>query len=201
MQGADHTRHGHEMLRKCGDIFDPDRDGETGRYLQVLCGMQVAERELNRQRQAAGDQDFGVLVAQQVVQAREEAFDFVLALRHFGGFISLQDVGARGGRHAQRLGEDTRQRADAEVHGQLVIAGDPAVLAQDWFAARRAQRQAAVIAVARLAVVLVLAPRAFNAAKTKHLEHVRLLLRFISGAILRSADLSRARPVCFLRTV
>jgi hypothetical protein len=182
-------------------IFDPDGDGEAGRYLQVLGRMQVAERELDRQRQAAGDQDFGVLVAQQVVQAREEAFDFVLALRHFGGLVGLQDVGAGGGRHAQRLGEDAGQRADAEVHGQLVIAGDPAVVAQDWFAARRAQRQAAVLAVARLAVVFVLAPRAFNAAKTKHLEHVRLLLRFISGAILRSADFSRARPVCFLRTV
>jgi hypothetical protein len=64
------------------------------------------------------------------------------------------------------LGEDARQTGDAEIHGQLVIRRYPAVIAQHRRIARRTQRQAAVLAVARLAVVLLFAARTFDATKT-----------------------------------
>ncbi len=201
MQGGDGARHGHEMLGEGRHVLDLDADREAGRHLQVLGRVQVAEGKLDRQRRAARDQDFGALVAQQVVQAGEEAFDFVFALRHLGGLVGLQDVGARGGRHAQGLGEDAGQRLHAEIHGQLVVAGNPAVIAQHRLVARRAQGQTAMLAVARLAVVFLLAPRAFNAAKTKHLEHVRLLPGFIHRVTLPLADFSKVTPFILLRTI
>ncbi len=201
LQGADRARHGHEVLGEGRHVLDLDADGKAGRHLQMFGRLQVAKREFDRQRRAAGDQDFGVLVAQQVVQAGEEAFDFVFALRHFGGLVGLQDVGARGGRHAQRLDEDAGQRVHAKIHSQFVVAGNPTIVAQDGGIARRAQGQAAMLAVARLAVVFLLAPRAFYAAKTKHLEHVRLLTGFIDWVAPPLADFSRGAPFIRWRTI
>jgi hypothetical protein len=111
-----------------------------------------------------------MLVAQQVVQAREEAFDLVFALRHLGGLLALQDVGARGGRHAQGLDEEAGQLAHAEEHGQLVRPGAQRFSTSTGLA-RRAQRQAAGGAIAGAAHVLVRTARAGAAAETEHLEH------------------------------
>ncbi len=195
MQGRDAARHRHEILRERRHVLDLDADREARRHFQMLARMQIAERELDRQRGGARDQDFRMLAAQQMIQPREKALDFIFALRHLGGLVGLQDVSARGGRHAQRLGEDAAQLAHAEIHGQLVVGRDPTVIAQQRLVARRAQGQAAILAVARLAVVFVLATRALDAAKTKHLEHVRLLHGSSTRTALHRADFSRRGPL------
>jgi hypothetical protein len=155
----------HEVARKGRHLFDRQIDSKAGHHLELLGRTQLFELKTDGQRHAR-DQDFGMLIAQQVVEAGEKAFDLVFALRYFGGLVGLQDIGARHGRHAQCLGEDARQTGDAEIHGQLVIRRYPAVIAQHRRIARRTQRQAAVLAVARLAVVLLFAARTFDATKT-----------------------------------
>ena len=173
---GDGARLGHEMAREGAHLVHLDADREAGRHVQVFGSRQVVEHEVDGNGAAAGDQDFGMLVAQQVVQAREKAFDLVFALRHFGGLVALQYVGAGGGRHAQGLDEQARQRAHAEKHGQFVVGRNPAVLAQDRLAARGAQGQAAFGAITGFAGIFMLAARTPDAAKSKHLEHRELLV-------------------------
>ena len=171
---ADRARGGHEVACKGRHVLDPDADRKAQRDVEVFAGSDVVERERHRQGAGAGDQDLGVLVAQQVVQAREEAFDLVLALRHLGRLVALQDEAARGGRHPQGLDEQAGQFAHAEEHGQFVGARHPAVLDQHRLAARRAQDHAAAGAVARIRRVPALAASAAGAFCSEHLQHIRL---------------------------
>ncbi|WP_229508138.1 hypothetical protein [Massilia sp. Dwa41.01b] len=128
--------HGHEVARKSRHVLDAQVDGETRLHHQVF-GRLDFKTELHRQGVRARDQDLGMAIAQQVVQAREKAFDLVFALRHLGGTLALEDVGAGGGGHAQGFHEQAGEFAHAEEDGQFVGAGDPAVFAQQRRAARR----------------------------------------------------------------
>ena len=96
------------MPRKRADLIYLDADREARGDLQVFRRFQVVKGKWHRNGGAARDQDFGMLVAQQMVQARKKSFDLILALRHLGRFVALQNIGAGGGRHAQCLDEQAR---------------------------------------------------------------------------------------------
>ena len=102
---ADGAGRGHEVARKGRNVLDFDADREAHRNRKLLAGEDVVKVEWHRQRRGARNEDFRVLVAQQMVQAREETFEFVFALRHLGRLVALQDEAPRRGGHAQRLDE------------------------------------------------------------------------------------------------
>src|SRR5574343_162105 len=196
-------RHGagyrHEVARKRWHLFYQQIDGKAGGQLQLFRRAQLLELETDGHGHAAGNQNFCVLVAQEMIEAGEKTLDFILALWHFRRLVGLQNIRARHGRHAQGLGEDAGQAADAKIYGQLIVGRYPAVITQHGSIERRAQRQPAVLAIARRVVVLLLAARALDATKTKLAKHVRLPQPLILRITLPSADSSRAAP--FLRAL
>ncbi|MNM52880.1 hypothetical protein D3C81_639700 [compost metagenome] len=194
MGARDGARRAHELAREGIGLAQRDVDAQRGGNTQQFRAGQVGQVEFQGQGIGAGDQHFGRTRRQQRRQAGKEGRAVVVAGGYQGESVRLDDPGPRLGGHLQPARGAAKQRgqfAHAEEQGQLFLGQAPLIGMQHGVAAGRAQRQAALRAIAGGGAVPVLATGTAGAAKTKQLEHVRLLMIFLSARRGRHADSSR----------